>query len=190
MKIINIIGSPRTSGNGATIAQLLLEGLENKSTQAHTIKLNELSYRGCQSCMACKKTTDTCVARDDLTEVLEEIRTTDLVLLSSPVYFGEITAQLKGLLDRFYSFLLPDFRTNPKPGRLAAGKKLVLIIPQGNPAESAFADLIPRYSQILKRTGFDEIISIRATGVGVDSDVRENAAVLSQVQTALQKICS
>jgi multimeric flavodoxin WrbA len=147
MRIINILGSPRSSGNGATIAQLLLDALAKPENQINTHALNTLGYRGCQACMSCKKTTDRCAVKDDLTPVLEDVRAADVVILSTPVYFGEITAQAKGFVDRLYSFLGPDYRTNPHSSRLSHGKQLVLILPQGNPDETAFADLIPRYTR-------------------------------------------
>ena len=54
MKIINVIGSPRSAGNSATVARLLLEKLPAEEAQVKTVELNKLNYRGCQGCMACK----------------------------------------------------------------------------------------------------------------------------------------
>jgi len=109
-------------------------------------------------------------------------------VVSSPVYFGEITAQAKGMLDRFYSYLAPDYRTNPNAARLAPGKKMVLIIPQGNPDEKAFADLIPRYTRIFGLFGFQEIYPIRALGMGAESDARKNGALLQLIHDTAAKI--
>ena len=67
MKIMNVIGSPRASGNSATVAQMLLEKLPIAKAQVRTVQLNKLDYRGCQGCMACKIKFDQCAVKDDLT---------------------------------------------------------------------------------------------------------------------------
>jgi multimeric flavodoxin WrbA len=89
----------------------------------------------------------------------------DLVLLATPVYFGEITSQLKGFMDRTFSYLVPDYRTNPQASRLAP-KKLVFVLTQGNPDEALFADIFPRYEGFLKWQGFHDAKLIRACGIG------------------------
>ena len=127
MKITTVIGSPRPKGNSATIARTLIDTLSKGGAKNKTFELNSLSYRGCQGCMACKTTSEKCVVKDDLEAVLEDIRTSDVTILASPVYVGDVTAQTKGLIDRFYSFYKNDFRTNPKPSRLPEGRKLVLM---------------------------------------------------------------
>ena len=143
MKIAAIIGSPRSKGNSATIVKLLLDALKPGSPQTTVVELNKLTYRGCQACMACKTTSETCVVKDDLTDILEQIRVSDVVIIAAPVYIGDITAQAKGLIDRLYSLYKPDFRTNPNPGRLSPGKKLVFVVPQGNPDEKMLSGRTP-----------------------------------------------
>jgi Multimeric flavodoxin WrbA len=188
MKITNIIGSPRSTGNSVTIARVLIDDLQTAEPLVRTFELNRLNYRGCQGCMACKTTSDKCIVKDDLSEVLEEVRSSDIVIIASPVYFGDITAQTKGLIDRFYSYYLPDYKTNAKPSRLTAGKKLVFILPQGNPDPKAFEDIIAKYTRIFGRLGFDEVYTIRATGVGSESDIRTQQPLLKSIDETAHKI--
>lgn len=165
MKIVSLLGSPRRSGNSATIARHLLKTAEGLGAETTIFELNKLKYRGCQACYACKKGDEDCVLKDDLSAVLRSVKEADAVVLASPVYYGEITAQLKGFIDRTYSFLLPDYLTNPKPSRFSP-KKLVFVLVQGHPDEALFADIFPRYEQFLKWMGFDEVSLIRACGIG------------------------
>jgi multimeric flavodoxin WrbA len=181
MLITNILGSPRAESNGAAIAQSLIKAFGNGKHEVTTYPLAKLTYRGCQACMSCKKNAGGCVVKDDLSPVLEAIGKTDVVVLSSPVYFGEITSQAKGLVDRLYSFYKPDYRTNPDPSRLSKGKKLVFILPQGNADESAFADIVPKYVRIFSRLGFGGVYPIRALGVGIGSNALKNESVVQSV---------
>ncbi len=188
MKIVNIIGSPRSKGNSAAIAALLVENIAGKGAQVKTYELNKIFFRGCQGCMKCKNEADKCTVEDGLTDVLEDVRMSDIVILSSPVYFQEITGQAKSFTDRCYSFLTKDYRTNPKPGRLTPGKKLVFIITQGNPDESTFAALPQKYDRMFKRFGFDEVYPIVSAGLPPDGTAADRPDIIEKVKSMAAKI--
>ena len=182
LKITNVIGSPRTQGNCALVAGALVAALSQQASSVKTYELNKLAYHGCQACMSCKTTSDSCVTADDLSPLLEDIGQSDVLVVSTPIYFGEISAQLKGLVDRLFSYLPPDYRTSPKASRLPAGKKLVLIVTQGNPDEKVFGDIAKRYENMFSRLGFAEDYPIRVCGVG-----REAIPEVSEQTLALTK---
>jgi len=165
MKVVSLLGSPRTEGNSSTIARHFLETAASLGAETSAYELNRLTYRGCQGCYACKTKLDKCVLNDDLTAVLAAVQEADTVLVASPVYYGEITSQLKGFMDRTFSYLVPDYRTNPQPSRLSP-KKLIFVLPQGHPDEQVFADIFPRYEGFLKWQGYFDIKLIRACGIG------------------------
>jgi multimeric flavodoxin WrbA len=95
MKIVCLLGSPRSEGNSATIARRFLEAAESLGAESRTFELNRLAYRGCQGCYACKTSLDRCVVNDDLTEVLQAVKDADVVIYASGVHYGDLTAQLK-----------------------------------------------------------------------------------------------
>jgi multimeric flavodoxin WrbA len=165
MNIICLLGSPRQGGNSATIANRLMDTAAALGAVTHTFRLNQLNYRGCQGCYACKKELDHCVLADDLTKVLEAVMAADAVVLASPVYYGDVTGQLKCFIDRCYSYLKPDYMTIPEPSRLSP-KKLAFILTQGNPDEERFADIFPRYNGFLEWMGFRDGLLVRACGIG------------------------
>ena len=166
MKIVCLKGSPRKGGNSSTIADRLMSTAAASGAEARTFELNSLKYRGCQGCYACKKDLDRCILDDDLTTVLEAVREANIVALASPVYYGDISGQLKCFLDRTFSYLVPDYVTSKNPSRLAPGKRLVFILTQGNPDPKLFDDVYPRYDKFLKWFGFAESRLIRACGIG------------------------
>lgn len=168
MKIVAILGSPRSRGNSTAIASRFTETAAQHGAQIEAFELNRLAYRGCQGCYACKKTHDHCVLQDNLTQVLDAVKGAEIVLLASPVYYGDVTAQLKGFIDRTYSYLKPDYITNPQPSRLSP-KKLVFVLTQGHPDQAMFADIFPRYDAFLRWMGFVDTRLIRACGIGPGS---------------------
>lgn len=165
MNIVCLLGSPRSQSNSSTLARHLCEGARARGAEVRLFALNELDYRGCQGCYACKRKLDHCILDDDLREVLAAVMVADALVLASPVYFGDVTAQLKGFIDRTFSYLVPDYYANSQPSRLPPGKKLVMVLTQGMADEQIFADVYPRYEGFLKWEGFVESLLIRACGV-------------------------
>lgn len=190
MRILCLLGSPRAKSNSSTIARRFADTAEKLGADVKTYALNKLNYRGCQACMACKKKNGTCALKDDLTEVLKAVQDSDVLVLASPVYYGEISSQLKAFIDRTYSLLKPDYLTNPDPVRLSPGKKLVFILAQGHPDEQAFSDIFPRYDYFMKWYGFAESHLIRACGVREADDVEKREDILALADNTARKVCS
>lgn len=100
-----IDGGPRKTFNTASMLQKFAEGASSvsDSIEVKTVRLYGLDYKGCMSCMACKikgKASNVCKFKDALTPILEEIAEADGLVLGSPNYFGEITAQMRAFLER------------------------------------------------------------------------------------------
>jgi multimeric flavodoxin WrbA len=179
-RIVCVLGSPRLQGNSAAIAKRFCEEAEKLGASVETFVLNKLSYRGCQGCMACKTKLDRCVLKDDLTQVLDAVREADVLVMASPVYYGDVSSQLKAFIDRTFSYLVPDFATNPNPSRLKPGKKLVFVLAQAQPDEKLFSDIYPRYESFFKWYGFDGSHLIRCAGVQAPGEAEKRADVMAQ----------
>jgi multimeric flavodoxin WrbA len=98
-----------------------------------------------------------------------------------------VTAQLKGFIDRTYSYLKPDYLSNPQPSRLGP-KKFVMILTQGHPDTSLFADIFPRYEGFFKWMGFVDSRLIRACGIGPATVDSVPAQVLQEAEAAAQAL--
>lgn len=180
MKIVCLLGSPRSKGNSATIARRVLETAAASGAESRIFELNRLSYRGCQGCYACKTTLDHCVLNDDLSEVLQAVKEADAIIYASPVYYGDISAQLKGFVDRTFSYLVPDYISNPQPSRLPPGKKLLFILTQGHRDPEVFAEIFTRYDFFLRWGGIADTRLIRVCGVGGGGAVNVSEEVLQE----------
>jgi multimeric flavodoxin WrbA len=188
MKIVSVLGSPRETGNSSTVAKRFCDTAEKLGAEVKAFTLNKLQYRGCQGCMACKTKLDRCILEDDLEEVLDSIRETDVLVLASPVYFWDVSGQLKTFMDRTFSYLVPDFITNPIKSRLTPGKKLVFILTQGNPDEGMFTNIFPKFDYFFKLFGFDERRLIRACGVRELGEVETHAEVMRLAEKMAEEL--
>lgn len=161
MKVLTILGSPRTNATSTAIAQRFNEEIAGLGAEVNTYMLNEMEFKGCQACYGCKTGKEHCVLKDDLTQVFEEMTAADVVVLTSPIYHGDITAQLKGYFDRSFATVKPEFlETGIPASRLPAGKKSLLIFTQA--AEATQHEEVPeRYDMYLQSAGFDDRRIIR-----------------------------
>lgn len=189
MQITCLLGSPRSKGNTGKLAHHFTETAQGLGAEVRTHALNKLSYRGCQACYACKTKSEKCIIDDDLDPILEEIKESRILVIASPVYFGDVTSQVKAFIDRTFSYAKPDYLTNPQPFRLPPGKKLVFIQAQEAEAE-AHGDIFQRYELFFKMGGFSETRLIRATGVGPGGVVLEKGDVFESAEAAAREMCA
>ena len=118
MEVVALLGSPRTKGNSAQLARIITAILADKGNRIHEYCLNNLNIKGCQACGACKGKSSCCTVDDDLAPVLEAVKCANVIILATPVYWGDISAQLKTFIDRTYSYLTPGFMTAESKHRL------------------------------------------------------------------------
>ncbi len=105
-KIFIIDGGPRKNMNTAQMIEAFAKGVKQISNdiEVRHVRLYDYDFHGCYSCMLCKtkdsKYHDYCGRKDGITEVLQEAAYADGMVVASPVYFGDMTAQTKCFLER------------------------------------------------------------------------------------------
>ncbi len=102
MKAIGIIGSPRENGNTETLVTRCLDRLSQAGIECEPIPLRGKSIKPCTGCQGCRRTKDgTCVIKDDdFHELFDPMKSADIIVVGSPVYFGSATPETMALLDR------------------------------------------------------------------------------------------
>jgi multimeric flavodoxin WrbA len=183
MKIVAVLGSPRPQGSSARLAQAFLDAAQELGAAIQVHRLNQMEFQGCQGCATCKTESEACIFEDDLAPVLAAIKEADLLLLASPVYFGDISGQLKCFFDRTYSYINPDFSSRVPPG-----KQAVMVLVQASPDPFSFDDIFPRYQRWLKFFGFHPVYLLRATGVREPVDLDQQPAVLAEAASLAREM--
>jgi multimeric flavodoxin WrbA len=100
--VIAINGSPRRTGNTSILIRHILEELENEGITTEEVNLGGVVARGCSACMKCLANPDGHCAFDDdiVNSCIDKMVEADGIILGSPVYFLDVTAEMKGLIDR------------------------------------------------------------------------------------------
>lgn len=114
MKILAFQASPRKKGNTNRVLDEMIKGAEDNGHEVIKYYLQELDIAPCSGCEICAKGKD-CRYDDDGTQIIDQLAEGAGVILASPIYFGQMTAQAKTLIDRFYSiFNNPDKKFSGK----------------------------------------------------------------------------
>ena len=113
-KILVLLGSPRKKGNSTTLAKQIIKGAEAEGAEVESIYLNGLQIKPCQGCYACKKKDSKgCVVDDDMQSLYPKIIASDALVIATPVYWFNMTAQTKIFMDRCFGLFDAEFTVNP-----------------------------------------------------------------------------
>jgi len=103
MKITILNGSPRPGGNTEIMADAFRKGAAEAGHEVTQINLAGKKIAGCLGCHHCFANNGECVQKDDMEGILQVIDQTDLLVFASPVYWFDITSQMKSVIDRMYA---------------------------------------------------------------------------------------
>lgn len=101
MKVIGINGSPRKGGNTEILIRTVFQELEKEGIETELIQLGGKLVHGCTACMKCREIQDgQChIKNDRINEIMTKMYEANGIILGSPVYFSDITPEMKALID-------------------------------------------------------------------------------------------
>lgn len=145
MKIVVVTGSPRRHGNSFAMADAFIQ---EAGRLGHTVRRFDaalMNIGGCRACQTCYKSGKACSFDDDFNLIAPAILEADAVVYVMPTYWYSIPAQIKGVVDRIYSFVVG--------GKPVAGKKCGLIVCCEEPDKSVMDGVripLERSARLLK----------------------------------------
>ncbi len=132
MNILVLNGSPRPQGETAKMVAAFRQAAEKAGHTVTVMEVCRMNIRGCLACEYCHgKGQGACIQKDDMREIYAVLPETDMLVLASPIYYHNLSGQLKCAIDRFYSALFPA-----APKRL---KKAAMFLASGDPDMDAGA---------------------------------------------------
>ncbi|MCM1290146.1 MAG: flavodoxin family protein [Corallococcus sp.] len=118
-KIVVITGSPRKNGNIFAMTDAFIQAAQAKGHEVVRFDAALKSVSGCRACETCFKTGKACSFDDDFNKIAPSILEADVIVFATPVYWYSFSAQIKGVIDRLFSFCVA--------GKDVAGKHCALI---------------------------------------------------------------
>jgi multimeric flavodoxin WrbA len=185
MKIIGFIGSSRKEGNTAWIVNKILENAKEQGAQIQSFNFSELDIKPCQGCLSCHKGDQVCVIKDDMQKLYDALITAGALVLGSPVYMGQMSAQAKIFTDRLFAQIKPRF--SPYFKEQNAAKKLLLAFSQGNPDAGMFQAYFDYTKHMFQLLEFDVKDVVVAAGMrnGPAHERKDLRAILESIGSSL-----
>ena len=118
-KIVVITGSPRKNGNSFAMTNAFIQAAEAKGHQVTRFDAAMQHVGGCHACETCFRTGKACSFDDDFNLIAPAVLEADALVFTMPVYWYSIPAQIKGVIDKLFSFAVA--------GKDIAGKSCALI---------------------------------------------------------------
>ena len=144
MKILVFNGSPRKSkGTTDILLEAFIEGAKESGAEVEKHHIVDLNIGGCRGCFNCWWVTPgKCVQRDDMDTLLPAIADADIMLIGTPIYGRNVTHYVQRLMERTFSFSLPEMVIQEgetrHPGRKRKFPHLVFAATCGFPDTSNF----------------------------------------------------
>ena len=120
MNVIGISGTPRKKGNSELLLRYALEPFENNAWNVKIFLLSELEIKPCNACDSCREI-GVCTINDDMQVIYDAFRWCNAIIISSPVYYLNVSAQLLALLDRHYALDVEKPLEGKVGGAIAVG---------------------------------------------------------------------
>ena len=107
-RVLIVSASPRKSSNSEALALSFAEGAKAAGHEVDFVSLRGKTVNFCRGCFVCQET-QRCVIRDDADEICRKALTADVLVFATPIYYYEMSGQLKTLLDRLNPLFPSDY---------------------------------------------------------------------------------
>ena len=180
-KLLAIYGSPRVGGNSDLLLDSFVAGVKSPNWEITRLYVRELNILPCIACGECDKKGE-CPIKDDMQAIYPLLSQTDAMIVATPVYFYNVPAQLKALIDRCQLF----WYKRKKPISFRPG---YLIAVGGREEKSIFEGIFLTIKSFFLTLG----VRLKAswTYVGIDNlgTIKKHPTALREVYQAGKKLC-
>jgi len=104
VKIVGIVCSPRKGGNTEILVAEALNAASEKGAETEIVLVADKQINPCDACDACLEN-GACVIEDDMQDIYQKLENADGIIFGTPVYFNNVSAQAKAVIDRTYALL-------------------------------------------------------------------------------------
>ena len=159
MRILVIESSPHKNGSSNLLADHFIRGAREVGHEVNTFDAAQATLHPCLGCEVCGMS-GPCCQKDDMAGLKEQILGSDMVVFVTPLYYFGMSAQLKTVIDRFYSF---------NGGLSAKGLKTALVVAAWDNREWTMQDISSHYHTLCKYLNFKDQGMILGFGCGTVS---------------------
>lgn len=162
--IVVLNGSPRKKGNTSTLVTEFIRGANESGNDVTEFFLEEMSISGCKGCFGGHSSKECpCVQQDNMNQIYPAIKKCDVVVLASPLYYWNMSGQIRTAMDRLFALEEGD-------GNLLRGhdrSSALLMAAEGH----GFDDVVTYYDHLLEHLKWKNLGHVLAGGNGDVGDI-------------------
>lgn len=166
-RVVVLCGSVRKNGNTDLLVQSFVKGA-SEHNEVEVISVSDYKVNPCIGCNGCFGREDySCFQDDDMSKIYEKLKTAEILVIASPVYFYGISAQLKAIVDRLHTPMRNSFGI----------KKLGLLLVGAATLPNLFDPILLQYQMILNFFKLEDAGGVLVRGVKDKGDVLETEGI-------------
>ena len=163
-KIVVLNGSPRKNGNTSALVREFSKGAESTGNTVTVFFLGDMDIHECKGCFGGHSSRECpCVQKDDMDKSYPVVRESDIVVLATPLYYWNMSGQLRTAVDRLFALEEGDGNLLRGNGRASA----LLMAAEGN----GFEDVVLYYDHLMEHLRWKNLGHVLAGGNGDVGDI-------------------
>ena len=159
--IVVLFGSPRKDGNTDKLTAAFIDGAESMGNAVTMFRVADMQIGGCLGCHHCFEEKGVCIQEDDMPQILSALRKADVMAMASPLYYFNVTAQIKLAIDRTFALYS---ETTPI-------KSAVLLMTAGNSGVEGCEGAVAMYNKMCALSKWDPAGVVIAGGLHGKNDI-------------------
>jgi len=185
LRILGIMGSPRSGGNTDLLLDAALNGARSQGAEVEKIDVDKLNISPCREYYGCLKDGN-CVIRDDMDALYPKLLEADGIIVASPMFFYGITAQLKAIIDRCQALWARKHVL--KQSWPTTGRKGAFISVGATKGERLFDGSIATVKYFFKTVGVEYAEELLIWGVDQKGDIQKHPSALKDAYELGQRL--
>lgn len=163
--ILVLNGSPRINGNTAAMIREFTKGAEASGNTVTIFNIGNMNIKGCIGCWKGGKNPDSpCTIKDDMDKIYPHYREADVVVLASPLYYWNVSGQLKNAFDRLWAVGESEGGVNPR-------KDAVLLMAS---IVDQYEQVAAWYDRMLQEIDWRDLGKVLISGAEQPGDIEGN----------------
>jgi len=177
VRVLGIMGSPRTGGNTDLLLDRSLEGARSQGAEVEKIVVDRLNIAPCREYYGCTRNGD-CVIKDDMDGIYPKLLSFEGIIVASPMFFYGLTAQVKALIDRCQALWVRKHVLKRKPP--TGGRKGAFIAVGATRGDNLFAGSILTVKYFFEAIDVDYSHELLVRGVDTKGEIEKHPGALTE----------
>ncbi len=179
-RVLAIASSPRRNGNSETLLDACLEGVREAGLSSEKFRICDLKISPCLNCGGCERTGQ-CVIDDDMQMLHRKFSESDILIVSSPVFFMGLPAQLKAVVDRCQAIWVRKYVLRRRMPNLDSRRALFIQV-GGMKKKSVFDGGLPTITAFFATLDYEFFGKLLLNDIDARDAVRSHPTALAQAR--------